>query len=77
MSTVSLTKAEYYELKAAALAVDSLELEAVKVAQDYARKLGEAREKSAQLFLTLAKAHDFDPKLAYRWDDAATSLVSE
>lgn len=75
--TVALPKAEYFELRAAALMGDALELEAVKIAAEYGRRVQAAQARTRALMEALAKAHGFDAEKSYRWDDAATSLVGE
>jgi hypothetical protein len=75
MSTFTLDKAEYFELKAKALQIESVELEAMKAAQQFAARRQQAAAASNALFEQLGQKYGFDPGQFYRWDDATCSLI--
>ena len=67
---MTLAKADYYELRAAVLAIDAVELQALKAALAFGQQATETRARAT----TLARTLQIDLTATYEWDDATCSL---
>lgn len=67
---MTLAKADYYELRAAVLAIDAVELQALKAALAFGQEATATRAHAT----ALALRHKVDLTASYDWDDATCSL---
>ena len=73
---IRLPKEDYYELRTLIRDCEVVEFDALKAANEFKGRLGEAVARRNAKFEALAKTHDFDPQDAYRWEDASCELVA-
>lgn len=77
MPRIPLPPADYYRLRYLQAAAEHAQACAEVVAL---RAAGEAQQRQQRFLAALATAghaHDFDPAVPYRWDDATTALCAD
>jgi hypothetical protein len=73
---VKLPEAEYHKFKALVGATHGIELEALKAAEQFKQRAGEAQAKCSAYFVELAARHGFDSTRIWRWDDETLELIA-
>lgn len=72
---IKLPEAAFWKFRASVNELSALELDATRAAQRVRQQIAEAEARTRALFEALGKAHGFDPKRHYRWDDTTCELI--
>lgn len=71
---VKLAESEYFKFRALIHDVESVELQAMKAAQEFKQRAADAYAKAKAYFEQLGKTHGFDPSLSYGCSDETMEI---
>lgn len=72
---IKLSEADFWKFRAALNDVRSIELEATEAALKFRQRVADADQSARAFFAQLGRAHGFDPKKTYGWDDSTCELI--